>query len=133
MSTPSVAQTLAQRVAALESALLPEDLRATCEDLLIDVGGLCVAARNSDYMKAVVASVDGGGACTAIGHAGSFSASDAAMINGMLAHADETDDSHAPSLTHPGCAIVPAALAMAERKQCDGMTLLGAEIGRAHV
>lgn len=50
----------------------------------------------------------------------------AAMINGMLAHADETDDSHAPSLTHPGCAIVPAALAMAERMQADGVTLLRA-------
>ena len=50
----------------------------------------------------------------------------AALINGMLAHSDETDDSHAPSLTHPGCAIVPAALAMAERKQCNGTTLLRA-------
>ena len=41
----------------------------------------------------------------------------AALANGMLAHADETDDSHAPSLTHPGCGIVPAALAMAERRE----------------
>jgi hypothetical protein len=38
---------------------------------------------------------------------------EAAMANGMLAHADETDDSHAPSLSHPGCAVVPAALASA--------------------
>src|SRR5204862_4246341 len=29
-------------------------------------------------------------------------AENAALANGMLAHADETDDSHAPSLTHPG-------------------------------
>jgi 2-methylcitrate dehydratase PrpD len=50
----------------------------------------------------------------------------AALVNGMTAQADETDDSHAPSLTHPGCAIVPAALAMAERRQCDGTTLLRA-------
>ena len=42
------------------------------------------------------------------------SAENAALANGMLAHADETDDSHAPSLTHPGCGIVAAALAMAE-------------------
>ena len=35
----------------------------------------------------------------------------AALANGMLAHADETDDSHAPSRNHPGCAVVPAALA----------------------
>src|SRR5205085_4019046 len=38
----------------------------------------------------------------------------AALANGMLAHADETDDSHAPSRNHPGCAVVPAALAVAE-------------------
>src|SRR6267142_4560161 len=35
---------------------------------------------------------------------------EAALTNGMLAHADETDDSHAPSQSHPGCAVVPAAL-----------------------
>src|ERR1700736_3596979 len=36
---------------------------------------------------------------------------EAALSNGMLAHADETDDSHSPSQSHPGCAVVPAALA----------------------
>ena len=50
----------------------------------------------------------------------------AALAGGMLAHADETDDSHAPSLTHPGCGIVPAALAMAEREQASGTALLRA-------
>jgi 2-methylcitrate dehydratase PrpD len=50
----------------------------------------------------------------------------AALANGMLAHADETDDSHAPSLTHPGCGIVPAALAMAERERQNGMALVRA-------
>jgi 2-methylcitrate dehydratase PrpD len=44
----------------------------------------------------------------------------------MLAHADETDDSHAPSLTHPGCGIVPAALAMAEREKHGGTAFLRA-------
>ncbi|HYN13777.1 MAG TPA: MmgE/PrpD family protein [Burkholderiales bacterium] len=53
-------------------------------------------------------------------------AANAALANGMLAHADETDDSHAPSLTHPGCGIVPAALAMAERERRSGTALLRA-------
>jgi 2-methylcitrate dehydratase PrpD len=52
----------------------------------------------------------------------------AGLANGMLAHADETDDSHAPSLTHPGCGIVPAALAMAERQHRSGRVLLGAVV-----
>ena len=53
-------------------------------------------------------------------------ASNAALANGMSAHADETDDSHAPSLTHPGCGIVPAALAVAEKQQQTGAALLRA-------
>src|SRR5688572_29204038 len=53
-------------------------------------------------------------------------AANAALANGMSAHADETDDSHAPSLTHPGCGVVPAALAVAEKDGSSGEALLRA-------
>ena len=52
----------------------------------------------------------------------------AALANGILAHADETDDSHAASGTHPGCAIVPAAMAMADKNDRNGETLLNAVV-----
>ena len=48
------------------------------------------------------------------------------MVNGMLAHSDETDDSHAPSHSHPGCAVVPAALAAGEQFGIDGTRFLRA-------
>src|SRR5262249_50818074 len=51
---------------------------------------------------------------------------EAALSNGVLAHAGQTDDSHAPSLAHPGCAVVPAALAMGERHGIDGTRFLRA-------
>ena len=51
---------------------------------------------------------------------------EAAMVNGMLAHSDETDDSHAPSHSHPGCAVVPAALAAGEQFAIDGSRFLRA-------
>jgi 2-methylcitrate dehydratase PrpD len=51
---------------------------------------------------------------------------DAALANGMMAHADETDDSHNASRSHPGCAVVPAALAAAETLGTDGARLLRA-------
>ncbi|MBV9746105.1 MAG: MmgE/PrpD family protein [Acidobacteriia bacterium] len=59
---------------------------------------------------------------------------EAAMVNGMLAHSDETDDSHAPSQSHPGCSVVPAALAMSEQFGIDGKRFvravaLGYDIG----
>src|SRR5262249_11966648 len=61
------------------------------------------------------------------------SAVHAALANGMLAHADETDDSHAPSRTHPGCAVVPAALAIAEQRHATGEEFLRAIVLRYDV
>src|SRR5688500_2543590 len=52
----------------------------------------------------------------------------AALANGMLAHADETDDAYYLALVHPGCAVVPAALAMAERGRRTGTALLRAVV-----
>jgi len=51
---------------------------------------------------------------------------EAALANGMLAHSDETDDTHAPSQSHPGCAVVPAALATGEQFGIDGARFLRA-------
>ena len=48
----------------------------------------------------------------------------AALANGMFGHADETDDTHPPSLTHPGTSVVPAALAIGERDRLSGQSVL---------
>jgi 2-methylcitrate dehydratase PrpD len=52
----------------------------------------------------------------------------AALANGMLGHADETDDTHYMAGVHPGCSVVAAALAMAERGRCSGTALLRATV-----
>ncbi|HET9662693.1 MAG TPA: MmgE/PrpD family protein [Burkholderiales bacterium] len=54
------------------------------------------------------------------------SAAHAALANGMFGHADETDDTHPPSLTHPGTSVVPAALAIGERNRLPGKAVLRA-------
>jgi hypothetical protein len=48
------------------------------------------------------------------------------MTNAMMAHADQTDDSHAPSHSHLGCGVVPAALASGEQFGISGAHLLRA-------
>lgn len=52
----------------------------------------------------------------------------AVMANGMFGHADETDDANFEALIHPGCSIVPTALAMAERQHASGRAMLGAVV-----
>src|SRR5206468_4667154 len=54
------------------------------------------------------------------------SVEDAALANGVMAHSDETDDSHNASRSHPGCSVVPAALAAGEEFGIDGTRLLRA-------
>jgi 2-methylcitrate dehydratase PrpD len=56
------------------------------------------------------------------------SAINAALANGMFAHADETDDVDPLTKAHPGAGVVPAAVAMAEREQRSGMELLRAVV-----
>src|SRR5260221_9730141 len=51
---------------------------------------------------------------------------EAALANGVLAHADETDDSHSPSQSHPGCAVIPAALAAREQFRTNAAHFLRA-------
>jgi 2-methylcitrate dehydratase PrpD len=126
----SVAERLADRVAALPAENLPGAVRSRCEDLLIDVSGLCVAARATGYVRALIASVDAGGPCTAVGHAGGFSAEDAAMINGTAAHGEDFDDTFEGGPVHSGAVVVPAVLAACERFQRGGRSaLLGIATG----
>ena len=116
----SVAEQLAERVAALHADRLPKSLRQKCEELLIDVVGLCVTARNEDYIKSALAGCDDEGPCTAIGHARGFSAASAAFVNGTAAHGEDFDDTFEGGPVHAGAVIVPAVLAVCERYKPDG-------------
>src|SRR5262245_12278211 len=132
-SSKSEVSPLMQQVAAyIAGALrkpLPKDVHeATKHHLLDTIAAMVSGAHLLPGEKAIAYAKKLGGnkeACV-IGSRVVTTAEYAALANGMLAHADETDDSHAPSLCHPGCAIVPAALAMAERERSNGTALLRA-------
>ena len=134
MTTPaeitSVSEQLAGGIAALSVDSIPAAVRARAEELLIDIAGLCVAARNTDYIRALIAGVDGGGSCSALGHASVFSAEDAAMINGTAAHGEDFDDTFEGGPVHSGAVIVPAVLAACERFGRHGRAaLVGTVVG----
>jgi len=124
----SLATPLAVQLAAWSAAVRTEDLPPstveTARRLVVDVVGLCVAARHADYMAAVLAATDRNGSCTAIGHQGGFSAFDAALINGTAAHGEDFDDTFEGGPVHSGAVVVPAVLAVCEREGLDGKALL---------
>src|SRR5688500_14493136 len=118
----AVAETLADRILALPGS--PAALREKCEDLVIDVIGLCVTARNTDYAKAALAGCDDEGLCTAIGHDRALSAAGAALVNGTAAHGEDFDDTFEGGPVHAGAVVVPAVLASCERHHADGPSAL---------
>jgi 2-methylcitrate dehydratase PrpD len=126
----SVAEILAEKIAAIDPGQLPAAVRRKCEDLVLDVVGLCLAARNQDYIKAALAGWDDAGSCTAIGHARTISAAGAAFVNGTAAHGEDFDDTFEGGPVHAGAVIVPAVLAACERQDPDGRrVLLGIAVG----
>jgi 2-methylcitrate dehydratase PrpD len=126
----SVAQDLARSIAALAPARLPPAVRETCERLLIDIVGLCVVARQTDYVQASLAAWTDPGPATAIGHPQRLSAAGAAFVNGTAAHGEDFDDTFEGGPVHAGAVIVPAVLAVAEQERLDGpRALLGIAVG----
>ena len=129
-SSDSAAQVLVDKALAVASEGVPGAVVERAEQLLIDVVGLCVAARNTDYMRSLLAAVDVGGPCTAIGHTATFSPADAALINGTAVHGEDFDDTFEGGPIHSSAVIVPAVLAACERFGRDGnAALLGIVIG----
>src|ERR1041385_2140663 len=122
----SVAETLAEKIVAVRPGALPAATVRKCEDLLIDVAGLCVTARNEDYVRSALAGCDDDGPCTAIGHQRTLNAAGAAFVNGTAAHGEDFDDTFEGGPVHSGAVIVPAVLAVAEREKTQGKEALRA-------
>jgi 2-methylcitrate dehydratase PrpD len=112
-------------VAAGETSV-PEDVKAMVRRLLIDVAGLCVAARGTDYVRAALGASEGTGSSTVIGHKGAWTAVDAALINGTAAHGEDFDDTFEGGPVHAGAPVVPAILAVAEREGIGGDRVVAA-------
>jgi 2-methylcitrate dehydratase PrpD len=126
----SVAELLAGKIVAMKPGILPASTERKCEDLLIDVVGLCVTARNEDYVTSALAGWEDEGPCTVIGHKRTLTAAGAAFVNGTAAHGEDFDDTFEGGPVHAGAVIVPAVVAACERHGAHGrMAMTGIAVG----
>jgi 2-methylcitrate dehydratase PrpD len=124
-----VMRRLSAYIATASSRPLPSQvLERTKHHLLDTIAAMVSGSRLLPGRKAIsfIKTLGGSKEACVIGSRIITNAANAALANGMCAHADETDDSHAPSVMHPGCGIVPAALAVAEKEGRNGEALLRA-------
>jgi 2-methylcitrate dehydratase PrpD len=124
-----VMNTLSAYMSAARTRALPEDVVEQAKFHLLDTIAAMISGSELPPGQAAqryIREHGGNGAITVAGSALTAAPIDAALANGVMAHADETDDSHNESRSHPGCAVVPAALASGEVHGVDGTTLLRA-------
>lgn len=128
-SPPSITGEVATYIAAAGERALPPEVMLRARLHLLDSLAAIVSGSRLKAGKLAAAFVAGEGgrseACLP-GTAVVTSAINAAFANAMAAHADETDDSHLGGRFHPGCAVVPAALAVGEARGASGAALLRA-------
>jgi 2-methylcitrate dehydratase PrpD len=111
------------------SRALPADVIEHTKQHLLDTLAAMISGSDlapGQAAQRYIGAHGGKGAATIVGTGLTASASDAALANGVMAHSDETDDSHNASRSHPGCSVVPAALAAGEEFSIDGTRLLRA-------
>jgi 2-methylcitrate dehydratase PrpD len=129
MSAADITGQLARyMVEARERALAPEVARAARHRILDTLAAMVSGAHMKPGEMAIrYARAQGGNPeATVLTTNIRTSAVNAALVNGMFAHADETDDFEPVTKAHPGSHVVPAALAMAEREGSSGTELLNA-------
>ena len=128
VALPASGESLAERIAEVLTHLhldkLSSDTRAVAINDLLDMTGLCIAARRSDYIAALINTEDQQGDCTALGHSSRFSAASAALINGTATHGEDFDDTLEGAPIRVGAMVLPAVLAAAERHRRSGADAL---------
>jgi 2-methylcitrate dehydratase PrpD len=131
--TPAASTDLTGRVArymaaARDRALPAEVVRETKHRILDTIAAMVSGARLKPGEAAIRFARAQGGIAEASILTTSIrtSAITAALVNGMFGHADETDDFEPITKAHPGCAVVPAALAVGERGKSSGPDLIRA-------
>lgn len=129
MTSPDITGRLARYMAQAREQRLPPHVAREARHRLLDTLAAMVSGAHlkPGEMAIRFARAQGGAPeATVLTTDIRTSAVNAALANAMLGHADETDDFEPVTKAHPGCSVVPAALAMAERDGRSGLELLNA-------
>jgi 2-methylcitrate dehydratase PrpD len=117
-------------VDAITFERIPGEVVDRTTALILDHLGVSLYGASLEWCRIVRETIGSeGGRCeSSIYGGGLTTARNAALINGTAGHAIELDDAHDESLSHPGCVVIPAALAVAEVEGATGAELLAAVV-----
>ncbi len=136
IKAPLIARTLASFIADYEGSRIPAEVRDRAKYLMLDAIGIAFASTRFEFAHRALAGLRelGNGDYEVIGMSPKLALRDAVMLNGILVHGLDYDDTYLPGSIHLTASCVPTALGMAARMQASGKDLLtacalGLEVG----
>ena len=133
-AAPPIAETLATFAHDLRYEDIPEAVRERAKHLMLDATGIALASTRWDFAHKSLTAVQGlagpvsEGGCTVLGMPARLPLRDAVMMNGILVHGLDFDDTHVPGVIHATASTFPTALGLGEHLGCDGGAVLTAYV-----
>jgi 2-methylcitrate dehydratase PrpD len=124
--TPNMLK-LSKYISASASRAVPKKVAERAKLHLVDTFAAMISGSKLEPGKKAIEYIKPQGGTPEAGIIGTkilTTVQNAALVNGMLGHADETDDTHPASSTHPGTSVVPSAMAIGERGRLSGEEVL---------
>jgi 2-methylcitrate dehydratase PrpD len=118
-------------VSALRHDALSDEVRHYARRHLLDTVGVMIAGAPGDVAdraEAMLAAVRPAGSVPVPGRSRRADLIDAAFLGGTAAHGIELDDGYRQGSVHPGCAVVPASLAVGFAQHASGKALIEAVV-----
>ena len=130
-ATQTISQQLAEFVATTDGAAIPAAVRERARYLILDAVGCAFAATRFDFAHHAASGITdlaGEGDSPVIGFDRRLPMRDAVLLNGILCHGLDYDDTHSAAVAHLTVSTFPTALATAHRTGASGADLLTAYI-----
>ena len=125
----TIAETLARFANAITYDSIPAAVRQRAKELILDSVGIALASTRYDFAHRTLnasRSLGGPGEHAVIGMATRLPLRDAALVNGVLIHGLDYDDTHIQAATHITSSLLPTALGVAAQEGLTGKDLLTA-------
>jgi 2-methylcitrate dehydratase PrpD len=126
-----ISEDLAQFAGALSTDRIPAAVTARAKHLMLDAVGIALASTTYDFAHRAMTAISGlagSGDSAIIGMPARLPLRDAALINGILVHGLDFDDTHSGGVIHATASVLPTVLAVGARQRASGREMLAAYV-----
>jgi 2-methylcitrate dehydratase PrpD len=138
-TTVSISRTVSEELSkfalGLTHAQIPTAVRDRAKHLILDSVGIALASTKYPFASVSFAALEqlGAGKSLVIGIGRRLALRDAVLMNGILIHGLDFDDTHSRGVIHATASSFPCALALADRDDQSGEALLAAYVAAMEV